>query len=168
MINFSQNNGNLSRSDTYLIRQNIYAISNERAQIYPNDQQEMRHQLRQAYISAIPPVPSPNPNIEYEQEVKALKRIFKTWRRGNSLISNLEEKTCSIWLGDFEDRQVLIQLKWNHSHWFHYEWIRKWATTNDTWPIWRANYVEVAHKEIWRSEKLDRLSMHSISYEQSV
>ena len=96
MINFSQNNGNLSRSDAYLIRQNIYAISNERAQIYPNDQQEMRHQLRQAYISAIPPVPSPNPNIEYEQEVKALKRIFKTWRRGNSLISNLEEKTCSI------------------------------------------------------------------------
>ena len=165
MINCSRDNEDLRRSENYLIRHNIYAIGNERAQIQIYDHQEMRHQLRQTGSRAIPTVSNPSPKIEYEQQVKALKRIFRTWRRGNSLISNLQDKTCSIWLGSFEDHEVLIQLKWNYSHWFHYEWIRKWATSKDTWPIWRANYVERAHKEIQRSTKLDRIPMHSISYE---
>ena len=161
-MNYSGNNGDLRRSDAYLIQQNI--VRNERAQIQRYDQQVMIHQLGQT----VPAASNQSPDIQYEQEVKALKRIFRTWRRGNSLILNLHDKTCSIWLGDFEDHQVLIQLKWNHSHWFHYEWIRKWATMDDTWPIWRADYVATAHKEIQRSLKLDQLSVHSISYEERV
>ena len=96
MMNYSQNNGDLRRSDSYLIRQNIYTIGNERVQIQQHDEQEMRHQLRQNNSRTVPAVSNSNPNIGYEQEIKALKRIFKTWRRGNSLISNLQDKTCSI------------------------------------------------------------------------
>ena len=96
MVQFSQNNGDQRRNYTYSIRQNIYAIGNERAQIQHHNQQEMRNQLRQASSRTVPPVSNPNPDIQYEQEVEALRRIFKTWRRRNSLISNLEDKTCSI------------------------------------------------------------------------
>ena len=96
MMNYSQNNGDLRRSDSYLIRQNIYTIGNERVQIQQYDEQEMIYQIREPHSRTIPVLSNPNLNIEYEQEMKAVKRIFKTWRRGNSLISKLENKTCSI------------------------------------------------------------------------
>ena len=96
MMNYSQDNEDLRRSDNYLIQQNIYAIGNERVQIQQHGELEIRHQSRQTHSRTAPVVSNPNPRIQYEQEVKALKRIFKTWRRGNSLISNLHDKTCSI------------------------------------------------------------------------
>ena len=96
MMNYSQNNGDLRRSDNYLIHQNIYSIDNERVQIQQYNEQEMRYQLRIARSRTIPAVSNPDPNIEYEQQVEALKRIFKTWRRGNSLISNIQDNSCSI------------------------------------------------------------------------
>ena len=96
MMNYSQDNEDLRRSDNYLIRQNIYTISNERAQIQQHGEQEMRHQFSQNNPRTVAAVSNSNPNIGYEQEMKALKRIFKTWRRGNSLISNSQDKTCSI------------------------------------------------------------------------
>ena len=96
MIYFSQNNEDQRRNYTHSIRHNIYAIGNERAQIQRHNQQEMRNQVRQASSRTVPPVSNSNPDIQYEQEVEALRRIFKTWRRGNSLISNLHDKTCSI------------------------------------------------------------------------
>ena len=96
MMNYSQNNGDMRRSDNYLIHQNIYSIDNERVQIQQYDEQEMRYQLRIARSRIIPAASNSDPNIIYEQQVEALKRIFKTWRRGNSLISNIQDNTCSI------------------------------------------------------------------------
>ena len=92
MTNYSRNNGDLRRSDAYLIQQNIYEVRNEQAQVQRYDQQVMIHQLGQT----VPAASNQSPDIQYEQEVKALKRIFRTWRRGNSLILNLKDKTCSI------------------------------------------------------------------------
>ena len=156
------------RNEAYLMRQNIYAIDNERVHIGYYDYREMIHQLRQLRSRTRSAISNSNSNIQNNEEMKALKHIFKNWRRGNSLISDLQDRTCSICLGGFEKDQVLIQLKWNHSHWFHYQWIRSWATKNDTWPIWRANYVEAAHKECQRSYLIDRSSSHSISFEDSI
>ena len=76
MRNYSQDNGDLRRSDNYLIRQNIYAIGNERAQIQQHYEQEMRHQLSQNNSRTVPAVSNLNSNIGYEQEIKALKQIF--------------------------------------------------------------------------------------------
>ena len=95
-MNYSHDNEDLRRNDMYMIRQNIYAIGNGRAQIQQHGEQEMRHQTRQTHSRTIHAVPNPKLKIGYEQEMKALLFIFKTWRRGNSLISNLEDKTCSI------------------------------------------------------------------------
>ena len=128
----------------------------------------MIHQLSQSHSRTRSAISRSNSNIKNSNEMKALRHIFKNWRRGNSLISDLEGRTCSIWLNGYEKDQVLIQLKWNHSHWFHYEWIRTWATKNDTWPIWRANYVEEAHIENQKSFLIDRSSSHSISFEDNI
>ena len=94
-----------------MIQQNIYAIDNERVRIGYYDYQEMVYQQRQPHSRTRSAISNSNSNIENNEEMKALKHIFKNWRRGNSLISDMQDRTCSICLGSFEKDQVLIQLK---------------------------------------------------------
>ena len=105
-------------------------------------------------------------NVRRGGTFMALRRIFGNWRRGNSIRPQLQNETWCIWLGEFEEGQVLIQLKCNQKHWFHVDCIEGWATSNNTWPIWRTNYVDIAKEENRRSFKTDSLSIHSISNEE--
>ena len=105
-------------------------------------------------------------NITRGGTLMALRRIFEGWRRGNSIRPQLQNETCCIWLEEFKNDQVFIQLKWDKQHWFHIICIAEWTKNNTTWPIWRANYIEVAKEENRRLFDNDSLSIHSISNEE--
>ena len=83
----------------------------------------------------------------------ALRKVFKNWRRGSSIKSEINSIICCIWLGEFEDGQAIIQLKCNKQHWFHAKCLEGWAKNNNTWPLWRTDYVEMAKEENNRMNK---------------
>ena len=98
----------------------------------------------------------------------ALRRIFKNWRRGNSIRSETKSMTCCIWLGEFEDGQVVIQLKCNKQHWFHAKCLEGWAKNNNTWPLWRIDYVKMAKKENKKMATTGNVSIDNILREERV
>ena len=105
-------------------------------------------------------------NITRGGTLMTFRRIFKGWRRGNSIQPQLQSETCWIWLEEFKNDQVFIQLKWDKQHWFHIKCIEERKRNNSTWPIWRTNYVEMAKEESRRLFNTDSLSIHSISNEE--
>ena len=166
----------------YQNRQSVYAIDNRRHQRHNSIQNLHVEQIRDRfgnmeYQTAVYNQPSTienSPNTTFQNVIRkgptfmALRRIFKGWKRGNSIRPHLQNETCCIWLGEFKKGQTFIQLKCGKQHWFHFKCIGKWTMNNTTCPIWRTDYVEVAREENRRSFKTDRLYIHSISNEDSV
>ena len=105
-------------------------------------------------------------NVIRNSTFMALRRIFIDWKRENSISPTLNDRMWAIWLESFQKGQQFIQLKWNSQHWFHTIWIKRWALSNDTWPIWRADYIEMAKQENRRLFNSNSLSIHSISLEE--
>lgn len=55
--------------------------------------------------------------------------------------SNLKNKTCAIWLMDYEQEDsIKVMPIWFHT--YHSEWIRLWFNNNSTWPFWRKEFTK--------------------------
>ena len=176
---FSPNNNLINQSNferEIISRRNVYEIDSRRnhryGRIQNHNQRHVRARQRDLdYRAIFYNLPS---NARNQSTIKrggtfmALRRILKNWRRGNSIKSEIQSMTWCIWLGEFEDEQIFIQLKWNKQHWFHTKCLKGWAQNNNTWPLWRTDYVQMAKEENKKMKKMKNVPIGNILDEERV
>ena len=95
--------------------------------------------------------------------IKAIGKILTEWKRGNSIKESIDKIMCCVWLEYFNPGEEVIELKWGRGHIFHPNCIKDWTKENKTWPVCRANVVEMAKREHAKSYQDPSVSWANIS-----